>query len=92
MDLKRIAPIMYERVGEVLALAAHRQGDGLVLGAWGCGAFRNDPQMVAAAFYKHLGPEGAYGNCFQHILFAIRDPSPERTIYSAFVNMFAPLL
>jgi uncharacterized protein (TIGR02452 family) len=88
----RIAPIMYERVGKVLALAAHRQGDGLVLGAWGCGAFRNDPQMVATAFYKHLCPSGGYESRFRHILFAIRDPSAERTIYNAFANMFAPLL
>jgi uncharacterized protein (TIGR02452 family) len=88
----RIAPIMCERDGKVLALAAHRQGDTLVLGAWGCGAFRNDPQMVATAFYKHLGPGGGFENCFRHILFAIRDPSRERTIYNAFVNTFAPLL
>jgi len=48
----RIAPTMYERVGKVLALAAHRQGDGLMLGAWGCGVFDNaddpgDHQVIA---------------------------------------------
>lgn len=90
----RIAPAMYERVGKVLALAAHRQGqgDGLVLGAWGCGVFQNDPQMVANAFYTHLGPGGRFEDCFQHILFAIRDSSQERAVYSAFRNTFAPLL
>ena len=70
----------------------HDSLDSLVLRAWGCSAFGNDPQMVAAAFYKRLGPGGGYESRFRHILFAIRDPSPERTIYNAFASMFAPLL
>jgi uncharacterized protein (TIGR02452 family) len=88
----RIAPIMSERAGKVLALAAHHQGDGLVLGAWGCGVFHNDPQLVASTFFAHLGPGGRFAQCFRHILFAIRDSSQERAIYTAFVNAFAPLL
>jgi len=86
-----IAPILYERVRKVLALAAHRHGDGLVLGAWGCGVFHNDPQMVASAFFAHLGPGGEFAQCFRHILFAIRDSSPERAAYTAFANTFASL-
>ena len=89
---KHIAPILYERAGKVLALAAHRQGDGLVLGAWGCGVFHNDPQMVASAFFEHLGPGGGFENCFRHILFAIRDSSRDRAVHNAFVNTFASLL
>jgi uncharacterized protein (TIGR02452 family) len=88
----RIAPIMYERVRKVLALAAHRQGDGLVLGAWGCGVFHNDPRMVASAFFKHLGPGGEFETRFRHILFAIRDSSRERAVYNAFVTTFASFL
>jgi uncharacterized protein (TIGR02452 family) len=87
-----IAPILHARVGKVLALAAHRQGDGLVLGAWGCGVFHNDPQMVARAFVQHLGPSGRFAHRFRHILFAIRDSSRERAVYKVFVNTFAPLL
>jgi len=82
-----IAPIMYERVRKVLALAAHRQGDGLVLGAWGCGVFHNDPRMVASAFFKHLGPGGEFENRFRHILFAIHDSSRERAVYNAFLTL-----
>ncbi|HEX9057558.1 MAG TPA: TIGR02452 family protein [Ktedonobacterales bacterium] len=88
----RIAPIMFERVGKVLALAAHRQGDGLVLGAWGCGAFHNEPRMVASAFFQHLGPGGRFENRFPHVLFAIRDSSRERAVYHAFDSTFASLL
>lgn len=88
----RIAPILYERIGKVLALAAYRQGDGLVLGAWGCGVFHNDPQMVASTFFTYLGPGGRFEKCFRHILFAIRASSRERAVYNAFVNTFASLL
>jgi uncharacterized protein (TIGR02452 family) len=56
----RIGATVRERVGKVLALAAHYQVDALVLGAWGCGVFQNDPQLVAAAFYEWLSPGGAY--------------------------------
>lgn len=87
----RIAPVMYERIGKLLALAAHRQGDVLVLGAWGCGVFHNDPRMVASAFLAHLGPGGRFEQRFRHILFAIRHSSRERDIYEAFVNAFASL-
>jgi hypothetical protein len=42
------------RVPAVFA-AAHAAGcDGLVVGPWGCGAFRNDPRLVAGAFARAL--------------------------------------
>lgn len=88
----QIGPTLRERAGKVLALAAHREVDGLVLGAWGCGVFQNDPQMVATAFYEYLCPQGLYGNSFGHVLFAIRDSTRERSVYNAFGNTFAPLL
>ena len=34
----------------VLAVARDQGHRALVLGAWGCGVFRNDPAQVAAAF------------------------------------------
>jgi uncharacterized protein (TIGR02452 family) len=88
----RIGPTLRERVGKVLALAAHHEVDGIVLGAWGCGVFQNDPKLVATAFYEQLGPQGLYGNCFGYVLFAIRDSTRERSVYNAFGNTFAPLL
>jgi uncharacterized protein (TIGR02452 family) len=87
----RVAPTMDERIEKVLALAAHRHGDDLVLGAWGCGVFQNDPQMVASAFFRHLGPGGRFEHCFRHILFAIRASAREHDVYTAFVRAFASL-
>ena len=40
----------------------------LVLGAWGCGAFGNDPQEVAELFRDNLKKFG----CFEEVVFAVR--------------------
>ena len=40
--------------GPVLALAAACGHRSLLLGAWGCGVFRNDPALVADAFGQWL--------------------------------------
>ena len=42
----------------------------LVLGAWGCGVFRNDPEIVADAFAFNLGSKD-FKDCFQTIVFPI---------------------
>jgi uncharacterized protein (TIGR02452 family) len=47
------------------------QNQHLVLGAWGCGVFQNNPQEVARYFAKLLNQNGLFVNCFQHIIFAV---------------------
>ena len=42
-----IVPVMRERMVKVLAVAASHGHTSLVLGAWGCGAFGNDPATVS---------------------------------------------
>ncbi len=88
----QIAPVLAERASKVLALAAHWECDALILGAWGCGVFQNDPVMVAGIFYDLLRLDGPYGHYFQHILFAVYGASRERATYTAFDRQFAPLL
>jgi len=88
----RIGPTVRERMGKVLALAAHYQVDALVLGAWGCGVFQNDPQLVAGAFYEWLSPGGTYEHRFSHVLFAVRDSSHDHLVHNAFANTLATLL
>lgn len=41
----------------------------IVLGAWGCGAFRNDPRQVADAFGQAL--EGPHRGAFDEVVFAV---------------------
>lgn len=45
--------------------------DVLVLGAFGCGAFNNPPEMVADVFGELLRLRG-YGRCFKQVVFAIK--------------------
>jgi len=42
----------------------------LVLGAWGCGVFGNDPATVAKLFNEAL----IEFSCFRRVIFAVLDP------------------
>jgi uncharacterized protein (TIGR02452 family) len=53
-NVSRIRDMMNCRIEYVLALAAHHGHQALVLGAWGCGVFANDPREVAELFASHL--------------------------------------
>ncbi|MFF4578453.1 TIGR02452 family protein [Streptomyces sp. NPDC001373] len=71
------------RVLEVAALHGYRQ---LVLGAWGCGVFRNDPAEVAQAFRRPL--TGRFAGTFDRVVFAVldRDPAPREAFARAFAR------
>jgi uncharacterized protein (TIGR02452 family) len=83
-----ITPTLVERAGKILALAAYHQCDALILGAWGCGVFRNDPSIVAKVFYDLLGPDGLHKGYFQHVAFSVYDTSSEQNTYAAFARQF----
>ncbi|MFJ3305151.1 TIGR02452 family protein [Streptomyces sp. NPDC086549] len=74
-----------ERVLETAAAHGYRR---LVLGAWGCGVFRNDPVQVAGAFRGLLGPGGRFAGTFEHIAFGILDRTPGVAVREAFVRAF----
>jgi len=79
---------MNERVRRVLSVFAVNQHDTLVLGAFGCGVFRNDPVYVAATFRKHLQSE-QFQNSFKRIIFAILDPDMCDTFEKVFSRTIA---
>jgi uncharacterized protein (TIGR02452 family) len=58
----------------------------LVLGAWGCGAFENDPYRTASDFRQAL--ENDFDGAFSEIVFAITDWSPERRFLGPFRDVF----
>ncbi|MGW3325651.1 TIGR02452 family protein [Streptomyces virginiae] len=70
-----------ELVLEVAALHGYRR---LVLGAWGCGVFRNDPAQVAEAFRSLLA--GRFAGVFEQVVFGILDRDP--TTREAFERAF----
>ncbi len=71
------------RAGTVLAAARDRGHRVLLLGAWGCGVFRNDPTAVARTFRTWLeGP--TFAGCFDRVVFGIYDRTKGRGVLSAF--------
>jgi uncharacterized protein (TIGR02452 family) len=70
------------RCDRVLAMAARWGCRHLVLGAWGCGVFRNDPAMVARAFAVHL--KGLWRYHFVKVRFSIYEPGGSGPIVAAF--------
>lgn len=69
------------RAKHILHVAAANGADALVLGAFGCGAFMNDPQVVAKAYADALP---AYKQYFRYIEFAIYCQPHETGNYDAF--------
>jgi uncharacterized protein (TIGR02452 family) len=62
-----------ERIPRVLELFARHGARDLVLGAWGCGVFRNSPKTVAGVFREHLSR--TFRGHFRQVVFAVLDPS-----------------
>lgn len=82
-----LAQTLQRRADYVLAVAKDQAQKNLVLGAWGCGVFRNPPEQVAAAFAQSLRqPE--FADCFERIVFAVYDRSPGKAVFKAFAAQF----
>lgn len=84
---KKIEETILRRIRIMLRAAVQYGYRDLVLGAWGCGAFGNDPAVVAECFRKALADDGlsAY---FRNICFAVYG-SPEGRNYKAFTAVFS---
>ena len=82
-----IPGVFRSRIAKVLAVAARHGHEDLVLGAWGCGAFGNDPTVVAPLFREAL--EGPFRGVFASVVFAVRDSSPDRYVLEAFASEFS---
>ncbi len=85
--LPLVPETLRRRAEFVLQLAASQHVDTLVLGAWGCGVFRNDPAVVADAFGRLL-VDGPFISRFARVVFAIYDRSWEKTVINTFVKRF----
>lgn len=88
-NLKQIEPTLRRRAEMVLAIASAHQADQLVLGAWGCGVFRNDPSVVARVFADLLKPSGAFAGVFDRVVFAVFDRTENEATYRAFAETFS---
>lgn len=71
----------FRRGRQVLSVAQHFGHRAVVLGAWGCGAFRNDAVMVAGVFRALLD---AHGGAFEQVVFPIHERGDDRPKRAAF--------
>ena len=96
--------LLYRRICAMLKCAVHFGYEAVVLGAWGCGAFRNDAHVVSDLFHKalrngicppdtkHYIGGGAWSNTrdvFSRFDFAVLDRTPEQYNFKAFHRNFA---
>lgn len=58
------------RIKNIFEAAIDNDVEVIILGAFGCGAFKNPPEVVAKAFHETI-EENNYSSCFKKIVFAI---------------------
>lgn len=86
-ERSQIVAVMAARIDRVLAIGATQRHDAIVLGAWGCGAFGNDPTEIAGLFERALN--GRFAGVYRQVVFAIVDWSPERKFIGPFERTFS---
>jgi len=72
-----------EKMRSMLWAAAHHGHTVLVLGAYGCGAFRNDPWQISSLFWSLLGPGGEFNGRFKAVVFAVIKSRPNLEAFSS---------
>lgn len=85
---KENAQALAERVLFVLNIAAEQKVDTLILGAYGCGVFKQNPKDVAALFKYYLNT--VRKRSFKKVVFAI--PMKASANHQAFLNEFGETL
>jgi uncharacterized protein (TIGR02452 family) len=87
-NINSIGEVMLSRMEKLLSIAAIHRYDTLVLGAWGCGVFRNDPEEVASLFSYHLLDNPVFKNAFKKIVFAVLDRTANEGTIKPFREKF----
>ncbi|MBR1438083.1 MAG: TIGR02452 family protein, partial [Synergistaceae bacterium] len=80
-NVKELFEIHIQRAKHILHIAALHGVDILVTGAFGCGAFKNDPELVAEAWKEALEE---YRKKFEYVIFAIYFREHEIENFKAF--------
>ena len=84
--LDKIPKVFYARAVKLLSLAAYQNCDTLILGAWGCGVFENQPSLVAQMFADLLLPNGQFWGRFKKVIFSVLDSSKNKKTLIEFEN------
>jgi uncharacterized protein (TIGR02452 family) len=84
-----VEPALRRRAKLVLRVAQAHGIESLVLGAWGCGVFRNDPKLVAGVFAELLEDMNQFGMAFRKIVFAVFNRTDGQKTFQAFQQAFS---
>lgn len=83
-NVQEAKKVMRRRMKLALGIFAEQKARHIVLGAYGCGVFRNDPNEVAI-WWKELLKEGM-GQYFDSVFYAVLDYSKGQHCIKAFQN------
>lgn len=86
-DVEAAKKAMKQRMKLALAIFANEGAKNLVLGAYGCGVFRNEPKDVAIWWKELLDTE--MGKYFDLVFHAVLDYSREKKCIGAFEEVFS---
>lgn len=79
--------LLRDRIERILYIAASQNYTSLVLGAWGCGSYGNDPWRTAQDFKSVIFNN--FKGQFADLVFAIADWSPQRRLLRPFHDVFS---
>jgi len=80
----QIHPVMKKRIEKILSLGIYHGYDTIVLGAFGCGVFKNNPADVARYFKEAIYQNPKFKNQYKRIVFAVLDTTDEKRTYNSF--------
>jgi len=84
VDESLLVETLLVRAIRILEVANANGHKNLILGAWGCGAFGNKPQIVATVFKAALD----YVPHFEHVTFAVYDTREPYVLYETFKEIY----
>lgn len=84
---EKLKEINYNKIKAIIECAVENNIDNLILGAFGCGAFANDPKLVSKTFKKILIDENYY-KYFGNVHFAIFTTLNEKKNLDEFSQTF----
>lgn len=87
-NVSLIGQVMKERIRKILRMAVIHEHRTIILGAYGCGVFRNRAEEVAD-YFATVMIEEKFAHYFERIIFAIYDNSARQENLRAFKERFA---
>lgn len=84
----KIEEVMKSRIEKVISIAIVNKVDAIILGAWGCGVFMNNPTDIARYFQESLIQNNSFSTWFKCVSFAVLDRSEDKKFLTPFEKFF----